>query len=187
MILKTGKRIENLEQSMHDEEQHEGPLMLSDSFARLMYESKTINRVCGGDEPYSPKVEQILQEQCQSLGLDYEAMSKELQQALACEDYLLYTDMAPWAQLLALLSKKRLGPSGQALFEALDKKHELTEDQEENLEKICESCGHPEWLEPILKEIEEFNQALAQVDTESSQSQPSYGSGVHLMDKSQLY
>ena len=43
MILKTGKRIENLEQSMHDEEQHEGPLMLSDSFARLMYESKTIN------------------------------------------------------------------------------------------------------------------------------------------------
>lgn len=185
--MKAGKRIENLEQSMHDKEQHEGPLMLSDSFARLMQESKTINRVCGGDEPYSPKVEEILKEQCQTLGLDYEAMSKELQLAMACDDFMVYRDFSPCGQVLEWLSKKKLGPSGQALYDALDKMHELTEAQEKTLGKICDTCGHPEWVELILKEIEEFNQALAQVDIESSKNHPSYGSGVQMMDKSQLY
>jgi len=142
------------------EQQHDENLMLTDDFARLMQESKTIKRVVDGDEPYSPQVEEILHEQCQSLGLDPEAMSIELQRALACEECLLYTDMSPRAELLRLLSEMRLGPAGSALYGSLDRLNRLTEDQVELLEKICGKLGHPGWMKPILQETDGLNEAL---------------------------
>lgn len=101
-------------------------------------------------------------------------------------DFELDPCSGPIWDVLAFLEARKLGPTGRSLYDALTGFKPLTEAQEELLGKILAKMQHPEWMEPILQEMEVYNHAMAQVDTESSKSH-SYGSGVQLMDKSQLY
>lgn len=91
-----------------------------------------------------------------------------------------------WEVVAFLEARPKLGPAGRSLYSALTGFKPLTEAQEELLIKVLAKLQHSEWLEPILQEMESTLQALAAVDAESSKSH-SYGSGIQLMDKSQLY
>jgi hypothetical protein len=77
----------------------------------------------------------------------------------------------PLFQVMAFLeSRPKLGPAGRSLLNALTGYRPLSQAQEELLEKVLAKMGHPEWLEPILQELESTLQALAACDRESSTS-----------------
>jgi hypothetical protein len=71
---------------------------------------------------------------------------------------------------VAFLEARKLGPAGKSLLNALTGYRPLSEAQETLLQKTLAHLGHPEWLEPILQELESTLQALAACDRESSTS-----------------
>lgn len=73
-----------------------------------------------------------------------------------------------WDVLAFLEARPKLGPAGRSLYSALTGFKPLTEAQEELLVKILAKLQHPEWLEPILQEMDSTLQALAHVDQECS-------------------
>lgn len=74
----------------------------------------------------------------------------------------------PIWDVLAFLEARKLGPAGRSLYSALTGFKPLTEAQEELLVKILAKLQHPEWLEPILQEMDSTIQALAACDAECS-------------------
>jgi hypothetical protein len=111
----------------------------------------------------------------------------------------------PRNQLIGALHSRTLGTMGQSLLAWLEHGGDLTPEREELLRKVCAKTPAHVWdgkagffvtqgnLDPDeiiddlpqeLADDRECEEILAQVDTECSNS---YGSGVHLMDKSQLY
>lgn len=129
-----------------------GVLTLSHTLSQLLYDAPLVKKIMDNCELFTDKEAAILQGECQRLGLDYDVMSKEIQQALNA-DFCIYDDMSPWALFLEFLEGRKLGPAGQELLQAIKLNHTLTEPQEELLEKICLKIGHLNWPEAILREI----------------------------------
>jgi hypothetical protein len=75
----------------------------------------------------------------------------------------------PLFQVMAFLeSKPKLGPAGRSLYNALTGYRPLSQPQEELLHKVLAKMQHPEWLEPILQEMDSTISALAACDRECS-------------------
>jgi hypothetical protein len=76
----------------------------------------------------------------------------------------------PLWDVVAFLETRKLGPAGRSLYNALTGYRPLTEAQEALLQKVLAHLGHPEWLEPILEELESTLQCLANCNAECSYS-----------------
>ncbi len=72
----------------------------------------------------------------------------------------------PLWDVVAFLEARKLGPAGKSLLNALTSYRPLTQAQEALLQKVLAHLGHPEWLEPILEELESTLQALAHCNAE---------------------
>lgn len=109
--------------------------------------------------------------------MPYDDLKKALERLPQMEDdtgpdfELVDCSQEPIWLVVAFLQARQLGPAGLDLLDALKFRHALTQPQEELLAKVVKKMEQPdEWVESILQEIEEFNQALAQVDAECSTS-----------------
>lgn len=95
---------------------------------------------------------------------------KSQQQSEDPDFELVDVSQEPLFQVMAFLeARPKLGPAGRSLYNALTGYRPLTEAQEELLQKVLAKMGHPEWLEPILQEMDSTIQALQSCDQECSQ------------------
>jgi len=85
-------------------------------------------------------------------------------------DFDLEPCSGPLWEVVAFLEARKLGPAGRSLLSALTGFKPLTEAQEELLQKVLAKLQHPEWLEPILQELDSTLKALAACDAECSYS-----------------
>jgi hypothetical protein len=85
------------------------------------------------------------------------------------DDFVLGGPPSPLFKVLGYLEVIRLSPALQGMYKALESRTEpLTAPQEELLCRILEKIGHPEWLEPVLQELQAYISAWKKYDEECS-------------------
>lgn len=99
-----------------------------------------------------------------------QSLKKSQQQKSDAPDFDLEPCSGPLWDAVDFLEVRKLGPAGMSLLNALTGHKRLTEPQEGLLQKVLAKMGHPEYMEPILQELESNLQALAACDRESSTS-----------------
>jgi hypothetical protein len=93
-------------------------------------------------------------------------LKKSQHQQREVPDFELDPCSGPLWDVLAFLDSRKLGPTGRSLYDALTGFKPLTEAQEELLQKVLAKLQHPEWLEPILQELDSTIKALTACDAE---------------------